>query len=86
MHDRSQIVQADTRRRPRLTRRVQSAHGYEVNAVATGAGAEGEAAKEIAIMRSLCHPNIVRLTEVIGKICCRYKCCIKTILLTSFCQ
>ena len=58
--------QGDPRRRPRLTRRVQSEHIYNVSAVATGADAESDAAKEIYLLRSLCHPNIVRLIEVIG--------------------
>ena len=62
-------MQGDPKRRPRLTRRVQSAHGYEVSTVATTGAAESEAAKEIGILRSLCHPNIVRLMEVIGEDC-----------------
>lgn len=60
-------IQGDPRRRPRLTRRVQSVHGYDVSAVAAQSQAESEAAREIAMMRSLCHPNIVRLVEVIGE-------------------
>ncbi len=42
-------------------------HGYDVSAVAAQSQAESEAAREIAMMRSLCHPNIVRLVEVIGE-------------------
>ena len=38
--------------------------------MATTGAAESEAAKEIGILRSLCHPNIVRLIEVIGEDCC----------------
>ncbi|CAK0780807.1 hypothetical protein CVIRNUC_005182 [Coccomyxa viridis] len=59
------VSKGDPRRRPRLTRRVQSEHIYNVSAVATGADAESDAAKEIYLLRSLCHPNIVRLIEVI---------------------
>lgn len=60
-------MQGNPRRRPRLTRRVQSAHKYEISAVATAGDTESEAAKEITMLRSLCHPNIVRLVEVIGE-------------------
>lgn len=76
-HDRAVVLckQGDPKRRPRLTRRVQSVHGYEVSAMATDGAAESEAAKEIGILRSLCHPNIVRLMEVIGADCCHLYCC-----------
>ena len=43
--------------------------------MATDGAAESEAAKEIGILRSLCHPNIVRLMEVIGDDCCHLYCC-----------
>ena len=72
------VMQGDPKRRPRLTRRVQSAHGYEVSAVSTDG--DSEAAKEIGILRSLCHPNIVRLIEVIGEKRCHLHFCRLSIL------
>ncbi len=46
---------------------------YEVKAMATGGEEESEAQREIAMLRSLCHPNIVRLIEVIGEAPCNSK-------------
>ena len=67
------MIQGNPRRLPRLTRRVQSAMTYEVKAMATGGEEESEAQHEIAMLRSLCHPNIVRLIEVIGEPDCSQK-------------
>ena len=64
------MIQGDPRRLPRLPLRVQSAMTYEVKAMATGGEEESEAQREIAMLRGLCHPNIVRLIEVIGEPAC----------------